>query len=65
MRRWALSLGFHEALESIALVLERECMLSSSSTPPEAQIQLTHAAAQIRNTSFPFSRAIVPASTKH
>jgi len=58
MRVWALCLGFMDMLESIAQVLERECMVTTAAHP-EATIQLTHAASQLRTLS-PHVRTIVP-----
>jgi hypothetical protein len=58
MRKWALTIGFTEILESIAQVLERECM-ASSSAHPEATIQLTHAATQLR-AKLSYTKTIQP-----
>ncbi|CAL8099661.1 unnamed protein product [Orchesella dallaii] len=60
MRRWALALGFDSVLETIAAVLERECI---STSHPEASIQLTYAATQLR-TQTVYSHTITQHSAK-
>ncbi|OXA59380.1 von Willebrand factor A domain-containing protein 9 [Folsomia candida] len=61
IRRWALAIGFESILESVAQILERECMVSTS-THPDASIQLTHAATQLR-TPAAYSKTITPHSS--
>jgi len=60
IRRWALTIGFPEILESVAQILERECM-TSTSAHPDASIQLTHAATQLRTPApYSYNKTITP-----
>jgi len=58
MRRWAMTIGFEDFIESLAQVLERECVVSTN-THPDASIQLTHATQQLR-AKIPYSKSIHP-----
>ncbi|KAK7501745.1 hypothetical protein BaRGS_00007176 [Batillaria attramentaria] len=51
IRRAALSFGFHELLEAMAAMLERECTLLPGTAHPSAALQLTHAANALRAPS--------------
>ncbi|XP_037086232.1 integrator complex subunit 14-like [Pollicipes pollicipes] len=48
VRSAALAFGFHEALESVACILERECTLLPGNAHPDCALQLTHAATALR-----------------
>lgn len=48
IRRAALSFGFHELLEAMAAMLERECTQLPGTAHPSAALQLTHAANALR-----------------
>lgn len=48
IRRAALSFGFHELLEAMASMLERECTLLPGTAHPSAALQLSHAANALR-----------------
>ncbi|XP_076810514.1 integrator complex subunit 14-like [Clavelina lepadiformis] len=48
LRRAALAFGFHELLEGISSLLERECTLLPGTAQPEAMLQLSHAARELK-----------------
>ncbi|XP_064474266.1 integrator complex subunit 14-like [Ornithodoros turicata] len=65
LRRAALSLGFHELLEGMATILERECTLLPGSAHPDAALQLTHASSFLRGPACSdYSVPLVPLRTK-
>lgn len=47
MRKAALSFGFHELLEAMTSMLERECTMLPGTAHPDAALQLTHAASKL------------------
>ncbi|XP_049887695.1 integrator complex subunit 14 [Pectinophora gossypiella] len=49
LRRAAISLGFSELLSCVGGALERECAALAGAAPPEAALQLAHAAAALRD----------------
>lgn len=55
LRRAALSLGFIELLDGLALIFERECQYLPPNAHPECQLQMTHVADLLRK---PFSREL-------
>ncbi|XP_011498230.1 PREDICTED: von Willebrand factor A domain-containing protein 9 [Ceratosolen solmsi marchali] len=65
LRRAALSLGFIELLEGLALIFERECTLLPPNLHPDCTIQMGHVAEMLRK---PYSRElknnITPVRTK-
>lgn len=63
LRRAALSLGFHELLEGMATILERECTLLPGSAHPDAALQLSHASACLRGCRD-YTAALAPLRTK-
>lgn len=64
IRRAALSFGFHELLEAIAMMLERECTLLPGTAHPSAALQLTHAANGLRlPAAVDISHTIMPLQT--
>nr|XP_039262841.1 integrator complex subunit 14-like [Styela clava] len=48
IRKAALAFGFFELLEGIAAILERECTMLPGTSHPEATLQLSHAAQELR-----------------
>lgn len=48
LKRAALSMGFADLMETMAVILDRECTLLPHTAHPDCAIQLTHAAAQLR-----------------
>ncbi|XP_037268128.1 integrator complex subunit 14 [Rhipicephalus microplus] len=65
LRRAALSLGFHELLEGMATILERECTLLPGSAHPDAALQLSHASSFLRGPSCKdYTAALTPLRTK-
>lgn len=48
IRKAALAFGFYELLEGIASILERECTTLPGTSHPEATLQLSHAAQELR-----------------
>ncbi len=48
IRKAALSIGFHELLQGVASIFEKECALLPGSAHPECALQLTHAALELR-----------------
>lgn len=65
LRRAALSLGFHELLEGMATILERECTLLPGSAHPDAALQLTHASSFLRGPGCrDYSASLLPLRTK-
>nr|XP_004226337.1 integrator complex subunit 14 [Ciona intestinalis] len=50
LRRAALSFGFHDLLDGISALLERECTLLPGTAHPEATLQLSHAARELKST---------------
>ncbi|CAN7939579.1 unnamed protein product, partial [Ixodes hexagonus] len=65
LRRAALSLGFHELLEGMATILERECTLLPGSAHPDAALQLTHASSFLRGPSCrDYAASLLPLRTK-
>jgi hypothetical protein len=64
LRRAALSFGFHELLEAMASMLDRECTMLPGSAHPDAALQLTHAASALRNeNATDISQMILPLRT--
>ena len=65
LRRAALSLGFIELLEGLALIFERECRILPPNLHPDCTIQMGHVAEMLRK---PYSRElknnIAPIRTK-
>lgn len=65
LRRAALSMGFVELLDGLALIFERECTLIPSNLHPDCTIQMGHVAEMLRK---PYSRElknnITPVRTK-
>ncbi|XP_051166296.1 integrator complex subunit 14 [Leptopilina boulardi] len=65
LRRAALSMGFVELLEGLALIFERECTLLPPNLHPDCTIQMGHVADMLRK---PYSRElknnITPVRTK-
>ncbi|XP_043221562.1 integrator complex subunit 14-like [Amphibalanus amphitrite] len=49
LRSAALSFGFYQVLESVAVILERECTLLPGNAHPDCALQLTHAATALRH----------------
>lgn len=65
VRRAALSLGFHELLEGMATILERECTLLPGSAHPDAALQLTHASSFLRGPAGrDYASSLMPLRTK-
>ncbi|GIY52456.1 integrator complex subunit 14 [Caerostris darwini] len=64
LRRAALSFGFHELLEGMATILDRECTLLPGSAHPDAALQLTHCANALRNNSRDYNAPVLPLRTK-
>jgi len=64
-RRAALSFGFLELLEAMAVMLERECCLLPGTAHPNAAFQLEHAYTQLRdpNRALDFTYTIQPLQT--
>ena len=50
LRRSALCLGFHELLDAVSAMLDRECQMLPGTAHPDAALQLTHAANSLRGT---------------
>jgi hypothetical protein len=48
LKRAALSMGFADLLETMAVILDRECTLLPHTAHPDCAMQLTHASAQLR-----------------
>lgn len=64
IRRAALSFGFHELLEAMAAMLERECTLLPGTAHPSAALQLTHAANALRaQSALDIVHTIMPLQT--
>ena len=64
MRRAALAFGFHDLLEGISSLLERECTLLPGTAHPEATLQLSHAAQELRaSISLGYEHTLVPLKT--
>lgn len=64
LRRAALSFGFLELLDAMALMLERECTLLPGTAHPDAALQLSHAANSLRSEmAKDVSQTIVPLRT--
>lgn len=64
LRRAALSFGFHDLLEAMASMLDRECTMLPGSAHPDAALQLTHAANALRNeNATDISEMILPLRT--
>ncbi|XP_037959587.1 integrator complex subunit 14 isoform X2 [Teleopsis dalmanni] len=64
IRRAALSFGFIELLEAMALLFEKECEQIPVNTNPECVIQLKHAAAELRKpANLDLKITIFPAAT--
>ncbi|XP_022671148.1 integrator complex subunit 14-like isoform X1 [Varroa jacobsoni] len=63
VRRAAISYGFTDLLEALSSILERECTLLPGTAHPDAALQLSHAANQLKppaNGSGPLPDADVP-----
>lgn len=64
LRRAALSFGFHDLLEAMASMLDRECTMLPGSAHPDAALQLTHAANMLRSeTATDITQMILPLRT--
>ena len=64
LRRAALSFGFHELLEGISLLLERECSLLPGTAHPEATLQLSHAARELKaSINLGYDHSLEPLKT--
>ena len=64
LRRAALSFGFLELLDAMALMLERECTLLPGTAHPDAALQLSHAANMLRSEmAKDMSQTIMPLRT--
>ena len=64
IRRAALSFGFHELLEAMATMLERECTLLPGTAHPSASMQLSHAANGLRSpAALDIVHTIMPLQT--
>ncbi|XP_076444143.1 integrator complex subunit 14-like isoform X2 [Babylonia areolata] len=64
IRRAALSFGFHELLEAMASLLERECTQLPGTAHPSASLQLTHAANGLRSpAALDIVHTIMPLQT--
>ncbi|KAK7115448.1 integrator complex subunit 14-like [Littorina saxatilis] len=64
IRRAALSFGFHELLEAMATMLERESMLLPGTAHPSASMQLSHAANGLRSpAALDIVHTIMPLQT--
>jgi hypothetical protein len=66
IRKAALSIGFHELLDGIASIFEKECALLPGSAHPECAVQLAHAALELRKAQAydPESNIIAVATPK-
>ena len=51
LRRAALALGFTDLMETMAVVLERECTLLPPTAHPDCALQLTHAVTLLRSNA--------------
>ncbi|KAK3606008.1 hypothetical protein CHS0354_025040 [Potamilus streckersoni] len=49
IRKAALAFGFHELLDAMGAMLERECTMLPGTAHPDAALQLTHAATKLRS----------------
>nr|XP_040582131.1 integrator complex subunit 14-like [Lepeophtheirus salmonis] len=49
LKKAALCLGFHELLEGVAAIFERECSVLPASSHPDCAVQLRHAAEELRS----------------
>lgn len=64
LRRAALGFGFHELLEGMATMLERECTMLPGTAHPDAALQLTHAANALRSeTATDIAQMVMPLRT--
>ncbi|KAL8613427.1 hypothetical protein ACOMHN_057147 [Nucella lapillus] len=64
IRRAALSFGFHELLEAMASLLERECTQLPGTAHPSASMQLSHAANGLRSpAALDIVHTIMPLQT--
>lgn len=64
LRKAALAFGFHELLDGLASILERECSMLPAGVHPDAALQLTHAAATLRSsTQENYHNTITPLRT--
>lgn len=48
IKKAALGIGFHELLDGVASIFDRECALLPGSAHPECSMQLAHAATELR-----------------
>lgn len=65
LKRAALALGFHELLEGVAAIFERECSILPGSAHPDCAIQLSHAASELRSKhAYKYDHHITPLSSK-
>lgn len=62
IRKAALAFGFLELLDGVASILERECTMLPGTSHPEAALQLSHAAQELR-TLKGFENFILPLKT--
>lgn len=62
LRKAALAFGFHELLDGVASILERECTMLPGTSHPEAALQLSHAAQELRNAKG-YDVSIMPLKT--
>lgn len=64
LRKAALAFGFHDLLEGLSAILERECTMLPGTAHPDAALQLTHAVAALRSSiKKDYHHAITPLRT--
>ncbi|CAG2223853.1 Integrator complex subunit 14 [Mytilus edulis] len=64
LRRAALSFGFHDLLDAMGTMLDRECQMLPGSAHPDASMQLAHAANALRSDkATDFTQSIMPLRT--
>lgn len=66
LKKAALCIGFHELLEGVASIFERECSTLPGSAHPDCTMQLAHAASELRSIkALSLDYTISPMSTKY
>ena len=64
LRRAALSFGFHDLLDAMATMLDRECTMMPGTAHPDASMQLAHAANALRSDkATDFTQLVMPLRT--
>lgn len=64
LRRAALSFGFHDLLDAMATMLDRECTMLPGTAHPDASMQLAHAANALRSDkATDFTQLVMPLRT--